>query len=151
MTYTISSILSLISHIHSEAAEFLEKRLSEKGLESLASSHGFILFVLSQKKSMLMGELSETINRDKSTTTALVKKLEKLGFVKTQKSEDDSRKKIIKLTKKGSEYNKTTSELSDELLKKAFENFCDEDKKLLFSLLCKLSENLSSRNRNPKV
>lgn len=144
MTYTISSTLSLISHIHSESQEFLEKRLAEKGLESLASSHGFILFILSKKKSMLMGELSSAINRDKSTTTVLVKKLEKLGFVKTQKSEEDSRKKIITLTEKGKKYNETTAELSKELLTKAFSGFSDEEKNSLFSLLCKLSENLEN-------
>lgn len=142
MNYTISSTLSLISHIHSEAAGFLEKKLAEKGLESLASSHGFILFILSKEKSMLMGELSSAINRDKSTTTALVKKLEKLGFVKTEKSAEDSRKKIITLTEKGKKYNETTSELSKNLLAKAFNEFSDEEKNSLLSLLCKLSENL---------
>lgn len=142
MNYTISSTLSLISHIHSEAAGFLEKKLAEKGLESLASSHGFILFILSKEKSMLMGELSSAINRDKSTTTALVKKLEKLGFVKTEKSAEDSRKKIITLTEKGKKYNETTSELSKNLLAKAFNEFSDEEKNSLLSLLSKLSENL---------
>lgn len=140
--YTISSTLSLVSHIHSEAAEFLEKRLSEKGLDSLASSHGFILFCLSKKKSMLMGELSSAINRDKSTATALVKKLELMGFVQIEKSKEDSRKKIVALTEKGLEYNKTTSEISRELLEKAFGGFSDEDKNRLLSLLCRLSENL---------
>lgn len=140
--YTVSSTLSLVSHIHSEAAEFLEKRLAEKGLESLASSHGFILFCLSKRKSMLMGELSSAINRDKSTTTALVKKLERLGFVQLEKSKEDSRKKIVTLTEKGLEYNKTTSEISKELLEKAFGGFSEDDKSVLLSMLCKLSKNL---------
>lgn len=142
MKYTISSTLSLISHIHSEAAGFLGKKLVEKGLESLASSHGFILFILSKEKSMQMGELSSAINRDKSTTTALVKKLEKLGFVKTEKSAEDSRKKIITLTEKGKKYNETTAALSKELLAKAFKGFSDEEKNSLLSHLCKLSDNL---------
>lgn len=91
---------------------------------------------------MLMGELSSAINRDKSTATALVKKLEKLGFVKTEKSAEDSRKKIITLTEKGKKYNETTAELSKELLTKAFKGFSDDEKNSLLSLLCKLSENL---------
>lgn len=142
MQYTISSALSLISHIHSQAAEFLEKSLSKKGLESLASSHGFILFCLS-KRPMLMGELSEIINRDKSTTTALVKKLENLGFVQVEKSKEDSRKKIIALTEKGEKYNEVTAEISSELMKKAFKNFNEDEKQNLLNGLLKLSENLN--------
>lgn len=142
MQYTISSVLSLISHIHSQAAEFLEKSLAEKGLESLASSHGFILFCLS-KKPMLMGELSNAINRNKSTATVLVKKLENLGFVKVEKSREDSRKKIIALTEKGEKYNEVTAEISSGLMKKAFRNFCDEEKQNLLNELLKLSDNLS--------
>lgn len=141
MEYSISSILSLISHVHSKTAFFLEKRLSAEGLVSLASSHGFILFCLSQNP-MLMGELSQKINRDKSTTTALVKKLERLGFVQVEKSNEDSRKKVISLTEKGCQYNKITSEISHEVFQTAFGGFSDEDKESLLSLLTRLSKNL---------
>ncbi len=92
---------------------------------------------------MLMGELSNAINRNKSTATVLVKKLENLGFVKVEKSREDSRKKIIALTEKGEKYNEVTAEISSGLMKKAFRNFCDEEKQNLLNELLKLSDNLS--------
>ena len=92
---------------------------------------------------MKMGELSEVINRNKSTTTALVKKLENLGFVQVEKSKEDSRKKIIALTEKGEKYNEVTAEISSELMKKAFKNFSEDEKQNLLNELLKLSENLN--------
>ena len=101
MQYNISSVISLISHIHTETADFTNKRLAEKG--KLISSHGFILFQLSEEEKLTMGEISKRINRDKSTTTVLIKKLKEQGLVQEEPSKDDSRIKYISLTKKGKE------------------------------------------------
>ncbi|MBQ0052421.1 MAG: MarR family transcriptional regulator [Treponema sp.] len=141
MDYSVSSILSLVSRVHSLAADFLQKKLSDKGLPELTSSHGFILFCLA-KNQMTMGELSSKINRDKSTTTFLVRKLESLGFVQIRKSDEDSRKKILSLTEKGSEYNAITEEISTQLLEGAYKNFEEAEKQKLLELLVKMSENL---------
>ena len=77
----VNSSISLLSNIHSITADFLTERLKTKGFPDFASSHGNILFQLSVNEKMTMGELSEKINRDKSTTTVLVRKLESEGFI----------------------------------------------------------------------
>ena len=112
------------------------------GLPELASSHGFILFCLSQTEQMTLGELAQKINRDKSTTTVLVRKLEASGLVTTQKDQADSRKKFISLTEKGREYNTVTARLSEELLQTSYQNFSGGEKTELLRLLGKLYENL---------
>ncbi len=89
-----------------------------------------------------MGELSERINRNKSTATALVKKLENAQLVKIEKDDSDSRKKWISLTEKGRAYNATTESLSNELLECAYRNFSQEEKERLLELLEKLHSNL---------
>lgn len=142
MIYDQNSILSLISHIHSQSQNFLQKKLSALGLTKLATSHGNILFCLSRTKSLSLSELSQKINRDKSTTTALVKKLEQSGLVEQKKDPDDSRKKQIQLTPKGSQYNEKTNDLSNELMKNSWKNFTVQEKTQLVSLLNKLSANL---------
>ena len=106
MASQISKSISKISHIHSLTADFLTERLSEKGLQHFASSHGNILFQLSLVDYMKMNELSEKINRDKSTTTVLVQKLINEGFVEVKTSEKDKRSKLISLSEKGRDYNK---------------------------------------------
>lgn len=142
MIYDQNSILSLISHIHSQSQNFLQKKLSVLGLTKLATSHGNILFCLSRTKSLSLSELSQKINRDKSTTTALVKKLEQSGLVEQKKDPDDSRKKQIQLTPKGSQYNEKTNDLSNELMQNSWKNFTVQEKTQLVSLLNKLSANL---------
>ena len=137
----INKSISKISHIHSLSADFLTERLSEKGLENFASSHGNILFQLSLVDSMRMNELSEKINRDKSTTTVLVQKLINKGLVEVKSSETDKRSKLISLSEKGREYNKLTAEISSELIKTFYQGFSREEKETFFALLCRIEQN----------
>ncbi|MCI1209978.1 MAG: MarR family transcriptional regulator [Treponema sp.] len=141
MDYDISSTISLVSHIHSASADFLKVRLAEKGLPDFASSHGFILFQLSRKTKLTMSEIATRINRDKSTTTVLIRKLEKAGFVKSEVSPADSRSKFIMLTEKGKEYNKVTDGLSKELISTFYRGFSEAEKQQVFALLSRISDN----------
>lgn len=135
--------ISIISHIHSSAAEFLERKLKEKGLSDFGSSHGNILFQLSVHNSLRMSELSKIINRDKSTTTVLIRKLLKDGLVKETTDPTDGRNKIISLTEKGMEYNKATSEISKQLIKTFYKGFSEEEKESFYSLLLRIENNFS--------
>lgn len=141
MSYEISSTVSLVSHIHSLSSDFLKEKLNEKGLPELSSSHGFILFLLSKETQLTMGEISKKINRDKSTATVLVRKLESLGLVKFSANPSDARSKFVKLTKKGENYNDCTQSISNELLQTFYKNFTEDEKKSLLSFLVRISEN----------
>ena len=141
MEYDVSSTVSLVSHIHSLSADFLRSRLNQKGLPELSSSHGFILFLLSKEEELTMGEIARRINRDQSTTTVLVRKLENNGLVETFSNKKDARSKLIKLTAKGMEYNKITSELSTELIQTFYKGFSAEEKSQLLNYLQRISEN----------
>ncbi len=122
-----NSSVSQLSHVHSLTADFLKKRLAENGFDDFASSHGNILFQLSINKSITMKELASKINRDKSTTTVLVRKLEKEELVKVLPSPDDRRNKILSLTKKGTEYNALMKKLSKELVTKFYHGFTEKE------------------------
>ena len=139
----INKSISKISHIHSLTQDFLTGRLSEKGLENFASSHGNILFQLSRVESMKMNELSERINRDKSTTTVLVQKLINEGLVEIKSSDTDKRSKLISLSTKGREYNKLTSQISSELIDTFYKDFTDEEKKQFCTFLSRIASNFS--------
>ena len=143
MDSKISKSISKISHIHSLTADFLTERLSEKGLQHFASSHGNILFQLSLVDYMKMNELSEKINRDKSTTTVLVQKLINEGFVEVKTSEKDKRSKLISLSEKGRDYNKDTSQISSELIFKFYSGFSEDEKKQFYDFICRIENNLS--------
>lgn len=142
MQYSTNSIMNLISHLHSQSQDFINRQLSAQGLKELASSHGKIIYFLSQQGQMSLGELSKSINRDKSTTTVLVRKLEGSGLVELKKDENDSRKKIITLTREGTKYTKTMEEISRQLLVTSWKDFKPKEQTQLLGYLTKLSENL---------
>ncbi|MCR5288545.1 MAG: MarR family transcriptional regulator [Treponema sp.] len=143
MEYDISSTITLVSHVHSAAADFLNSKLIQLGMPEFVSSHGFILFLLSKKDKMTMSEIATEINRDKSTTTVLVRKLLKAGLVMSKTSEKDSRSKYIILTDKGREYNTVTSRLSAELINTFYEGFSDAEKQQLCQLLTRVLHNFT--------
>ena len=140
----VNSSISLLSNIHSITADFLTERLKNHGFPDFASSHGNILFQLSVNEKMTMGELSEKINRDKSTTTVLVRKLEKDGFITGEADPSDKRSRIIFLTEKGKQFNKTARELSSELLGTFYKGFSEDEKELFLQTLLRIKKNFDS-------
>lgn len=137
----VNSSISLLSNIHSITADFLTERLKKCGYPDFASSHGNILFQLSVNEKMTMGDLAEKINRDKSTTTVLVRKLEKDGFITGEADSTDKRSRIIFLTEKGKEFNKTARELSSELLGTFYKGFTEEEKENFVKNLLRIKDN----------
>lgn len=140
MDYSTELVLALISRIHTKSAEFTNSRLPQEN--GLVSSHGFILFQLAEKEKLTMKDIASIINRDKSTTTVLIKKLLDKGLVKQESSSDDKRIKYITLTAKGKKLNTLTSSISKDLLKVCYKNFSEEEKQTLLSLLSKVSKNI---------
>ena len=139
----VNSSISMLSQIHSITADFLTDRLKNKGFPDFASSHGNILFQLSVHEKMTMGDLAEKINRDKSTTTVLVRKLEKDGFITGDSDPADKRSRIIYLTEKGKQFNNTARELSSELLSTFYNGFTEEEKNTFFEMLLRIKKNFS--------
>ena len=133
--------ISQVSHIHSLTADFLKKRLAQSGFDDFASSHGNILFQLGVNKSITMKELAAKINRDKSTTTVLVRKLEQEGLVSATPSPEDRRNKILTLTPKGAEYNTLIQKLSKELLAKFYKGFSEEEIEEFSGFLGRIEDN----------
>lgn len=138
-----SGISSLISKIHASSSSFLKSELQSRGLPDMVSSHGNILFQLSQAGTLTMKELSERIHRDKSTTTALVNKLEAAGFVARAKDSSDSRITHISLTETGKDYNETLSAISATLNERCAQGLSSDEQETLFTLLTRISGNFN--------
>lgn len=140
---SINSSISLLSNIHSITAEFLTEKLSQQGFNEFASSHGNILFQLSSHDHLSMSELSKIINRDKSTTTVLVRKLENEGYVKVTPDPKDKRGRFVSLTEEGKKYNSITAEISKELLTTFYKDFTEEEKEKFVEFLNKIKNNFN--------
>lgn len=103
----MSAILFLISKIHEKGNRFIIEELKNNGAEGLVPSHGDILVCLYKNSRMTMKDIANCIHRTKPTVTVLVDKLEKLGYLKREASDKDSRSTNIVLTQKGEDF-KTT-------------------------------------------
>lgn len=143
MDKKINNSISAISCLHTITANFLLDELAKEGLSNIASSHGNILFQLSKVENLSMRELSQKINRDKSTTTVLVRKLIKENLVAEEINENDKRNKKIYLTEKGKKYNSITAKISNSLVDTFYKGFSDKEKEEFVSYLNRIIDNFN--------
>lgn len=134
----MSAILSLISKIHEKGNRFIIEELKNNGAEGLVPSHGDILFCLYKNGKMTMKDIANCIHRTKPTVTVLVDKLEKLGYLKREPSDEDNRCTYIVLTKKGEDFKVIFEKISEKLNEMLYKNLSPEESELIEKLLRKV-------------
>ncbi|ASV08943.1 MarR family transcriptional regulator [Leptospira interrogans serovar Canicola] len=134
-------VIYLISRIRDEFHKHLNQELKEKILSPLTTSHADILFALVKMNKAQMQDIAKMINRDKSTLTALVDKLEVLGLVARTKDSEDQRIIHLELTPKADSVRPVLLGISRSLLGNLYRGFTENEKKELVRLLMKLYQN----------
>lgn len=136
--------ISQISKIRSKVFDYIECELRKRGIVGLVVSHGNILDILYDNNGKLtMKEISEGINRSKSTVTQLVDRLLADGYVTKESNLEDKRFSYIILTEKGLGIKKDFKEISDNVIKKFFKDFTEEEAEILLSLLDRVINNFT--------
>ncbi|MCT4621606.1 MAG: MarR family transcriptional regulator [Marinisporobacter sp.] len=137
-------IVYFISKTKKKMTEFIQKELKEKELDDLVPSYGNILTVLYDNDGKLsMKEIGQLIGKDKSTITALVNKLLKLGYVEKERSQEDKRVTYIILTEKGKDVEGKFNDISKKVYLTAYKNFSKEERDILLKLLKKMNNNFN--------
>ena len=134
----MKEMLSLVSKIHEKGNRFIIEELKNNGAEGLVPSHGDILVCLYKNGKMTMKDIANCIHRTKPTVTVLVDKLEKLGYLKREASDEDSRSTNIVLTQKGEDFKVIFEKISKELNKMLYKNLSSEESELIEKLLRKV-------------
>lgn len=134
--------ISLISRIRENANKFICKELETSGITGIVPSHGDIMAVLFKSHKCTMKELAANIRRTKATLTVLVDKLEKIGYVKREKSSQDSRVTYITLTKKGLDLKPVFEDISKKLNNLVFTDISEKEDETLHKILEKINKNL---------
>lgn len=135
-------IVYFISKTKKKMMSFIENKLKETEINDLVPAYGNILTVLYNNNGQLnMKQIGDLIGKDKSTITALVNKLIKLGYVIKEKSQIDRRITYVKLTDKGWKAEPVFNDISSQVYERAYFNFTDEEKETLLRLLKKLNNN----------
>lgn len=136
--------ISKITKIRSEIFKYIEDELKIRGIEGLVVSHGNILDILYDNNGRLtMKEISDGINRSKSTVTQLVDKLLLYGYVTKETNREDKRFSYIVLTEKGLQIKNDFKEISDKVIKKFFNGFTEEEAENLLLLLNRVIDNFT--------
>jgi MarR family transcriptional regulator, organic hydroperoxide resistance regulator len=134
-------VVSLIARIRRKSHALIISELRRNGITGLKTSHGDILGCLFMKNTLSMNELATMIHKDKSTVTALVDKLVKLGYVEKTKSDIDSRVTYVTLTKKSKDLWPVISGISKKLISTIYQDFTDAERDELVRLLKRVDDN----------
>ncbi|MGN0866416.1 MAG: MarR family winged helix-turn-helix transcriptional regulator [Oligosphaeraceae bacterium] len=108
--------LLLIGRIHEMSHRWLTRELSSAGLGGLVPSHGDILACLFLHGEASMNQLAAFAHRTRPTTTILVEKLIRLGYVKRRRSREDGRSVLVALTEQGESIRPVFDDISGRLL-----------------------------------
>lgn len=136
--------ISMISQIRNEYTNYIENELKDRGIEGLVISHGNILDILYNNNGRLtMKEISEGINRSKSTVTQLVDKLLAYGYVTKEADSTDKRISYIVLTELGMGIKKDFREISDRVIHEFFQGFTEVEAETLLTLLDRVIQNFT--------
>lgn len=134
-------VISLISRIRQKVNGLIITEISRQGIDGIVVSHGDILYALFQKERMTMAEIAAKIGKDKSTVTALVNKLVKLGYVARERAAEDTRVTYVTLTAQGHELEPVFEAVSKKVLEVFYTNVSEEEKEELLRLLSRIESN----------
>ena len=132
------NLLALVSKIHEKGNRFIIEQLKKNGADGLVPSHGDILVCLYEQDKMTMKDIADKIHRTRPTVTVLVDKLEKLGYIKREISQEDSRYTYIILTKKGQDFKPIFEKISEDLNNLLCKNLTEQESNILDNLLQKI-------------
>ena len=135
-------LFSLNGRVRDKAAARIQSELRARGVEGLVPSHGELLAQLFQADGQSMQALAEGIGRDKSTVTALVKKLAAQGLIEARKDTRDQRMTRVFLTTEGRALRPTFDTVSHGLLSRMYQGFSWEERQQLVDALNKVLHNL---------
>jgi MarR family transcriptional regulator, organic hydroperoxide resistance regulator len=136
------NLVALCSRVSSNARKIIVSELAKQGVTDIVPSHGSILHLLYIRKEVTMKEIADYVHKTKPTITVLVNKLEKLGYVVREKSDEDNRVSYIKLTEKGHKLKPIFEKVSDYLNDKVYKNLDEKESELAKKVLEKVLENL---------
>jgi DNA-binding MarR family transcriptional regulator len=131
----------LISRIKEAASVFIVSELEKLGMKGIVPSHGDIIATLIKHEELTMTEIAKNINRDRSTVTTLIKKLNKIGVTTTKKNEEDQRSSLVYLTTKGKELEEGFRIISERLYDIQFEEVNKEEEENFRCVLEKMNNN----------
>jgi DNA-binding MarR family transcriptional regulator len=115
-----------MAKIRQVAGRLFERMLRDYDIE-ISSAQGRIMFALWQEDGISINELAKKTQLKKSTLTSMLDRLERMGYVRRQRSQKDRRKILIHRTAKDENLESEYVRLSQEHTKLFFRGFSEEE------------------------
>ena len=131
----------LMAKIRHVSGRLSERMLKEYGIE-INSAQGRIMFALWQQDGIPINDLAQRTQLKKSTLTSMLDRLEKMGYIRRQHSQDDRRKILIRRTNKDKALENRYVELSQEMTKLFYRGFKESEIERFEQNLAKILNNL---------
>ena len=138
-------VFSYVSRLHKKGHAYIVQELERAGMVGVVPSHGDILAHLFVRESCTMSELARLIGRSKSTSTVLVEKLEKHGYVQREQNPRDLRSLRVHLTEKGRAIRPAVDRISTGLNALLEERLTTEELDMLERLLARCVDEPTTR------
>jgi len=116
----------LMAKIRQVGERIFYRKLKESGIE-INPAQGRIMFALWQKDGISIQELARKTQLGKSTLTSMLDRLEAMGYVRRQRSDEDRRMIFIFRTPKDRMMEKRYVELSEDMTTLWYNGFSAED------------------------
>ncbi len=127
---------AIISKIRDDVNKLIITELAKNNVTDVVPSHGDILcFLYSEEGSLSVNTLAQKVHRTQPTVTVLVNKLEKLGYVKRIKDDQDQRITMVHLTDKGWELQPIFNHVSEAVNQKVYGNLNEQEQEHFEELL----------------
>lgn len=136
-------ILHLSSRLRENANRFLIDEMMKAGLDDITTACGDVFHVLFETPGIPLTVLAERIRRTKSTTSVMVDRLERLGYVERHRSAKDARVQVLDLTQKALDLKPTMDAVAERLNEKIVTGLTPEEAQTLEALLAKANANFS--------
>lgn len=104
------------------------------------------MMVLWFNKSVNVKELGKKLYLDSGTLTPVLKKLEVKGYITRERSKEDERTLIVKITKEGENLKEKAVEIPNKM--RVCLDVSQEEMAVMYKLLYKVLEHIEEENRN---
>ena len=140
-------LITKLKQLHSRS---LAQCISEQGIDAFSGEQGKILFVLWQKDKITQKELATETGLAKNTITVMLEKMEKNNLIRRITDENDKRKSLVILTDYAKSLKKSFDEISDEMLKKVYKGFSEEEIDKYEGYLHRIIRNLEEKEEGDR-
>ena len=138
----------LVSRLRRCINQYLTDQMEEAGIEGFVPSHGDIISTLLKHTTLTMREMASAIQRDPSTVTTLVKKLERQGYVMLNENPQDTRSRLVTLTPKGKALKDEFTPISTRLAATLWANISDGEREQFRETLLKIIDNFQNESQS---